>query len=617
MKYLVIVESPNKVKTIQKYLGSDYEVMASIGHIVKMPASGQQKLGIDFDNWEPIYKIEPEKKHIVDELKKESTKADIVYIATDPDREGEAIGDNLVHFLGIDKKYKRIKYNEITKEAVLNSIKNPGLIDENLVKAQKSRRMLDRIIGFRLTGLMAKKMTNYPERPTAGRVQSIALKLVVDRENEIRAFVPVKYATIFAKINDEIQATYYNPNNSFENKEWIEFDSLNNIIKELKGPLKVKDIKISKKNDAKIAPLKQAILYKKADMSSKVVQVAAQRLYEGFGSGGLISYPRTDSTRLSEIFLIKARAYIKNKYGENYVANDIKGFSGDQDAHEAIRPTDITLTPELAKSQYNLSQNEYKVYSLIWNTTMKSIMTVPTREILRYELENNGHNFKLSSSKVIFDGYLAISKFDNDKELPKYSIGDEIDIIEYESKEHETKPPARYTDGSLIEKLDEIKVGRPSTFATTVEKILDRKFVEKDGNSLKTTEFGEIVLAKLIEGFPNEITEDYTARVEADLDLIAEGQIDYKHLMQSFWERFDKSYQTAELTMERTVLLDRFVGEDCPECNHPLVYKTARKTKTEFISCSRWPDCNYSRNSNQNKQKRFNFLKAKNKSNKS
>ena len=610
MKYLVIVESPNKVKTIQKYLGNDYEVKASVGHIVKMLSTGEGRLGIDFDHWEPIYKIEPEKKHIVDELKKEAKKAEIVYIATDPDREGEAIGDNLVEYLGIKDKYKRIKYNEITKEAVLASIENPTTIDENLVKAQKSRRMLDRIIGFRLSGLMTKKMANYPERPTAGRVQSIALKLVVDRENEIRAFIPTYYSTISAKINDETSATFYNQKSSFENKEWIEKDKSQDIFKSLKGPLKVVDIKLSKKNDAKITPLKQAVLYKKADISSKAVQLAAQRLYEGFGDGGLISYPRTDSTRLSENFLVRARKYIENKYGHDYVAKDIKGFSGDQDAHEAIRPTDISLTPEIAKNKYDLSPAEYKVYSIIWNTTMKAIMTTPVRETLRYELENNGYNFKLTSSKLIFDGYQIISPKENDKELPKYNIGDLIDVKNYEVVDHETKPPARYTDGSLIEKLDEIKVGRPSTFATTVEKILDRKFVEKEGSSLKSTEFGEIVLSKLIEGFPNEITEGYTARVEADLDLIAEGEIDYKYLMQSFWERFDKSFKTAELTLEKTVLLDRLVGEDCPECGSPLVFKRSRKTKEEFISCSKWPDCNYSR-STKPKAKRFAFLNKK------
>ena len=611
MKYLVIVESPNKVKTIQKYLGNDYEVMSSVGHIVKMPASGEKKLGIDFNNWEPIYKIEPEKKHIVEELKNEAKKAELVYIATDPDREGEAIGDNLVHFLNINDKYKRIKYNEITKEAVLASIENPTIIDNNLVKAQKSRRMLDRIIGFRLSDLMTKKMSNYPEKPTAGRVQSIALKLVVDRENEIRAFIPTYYSTIEAKINKEISATYYDTNGNFENKEWITRDKTKQILGELNGPLKVTNVKLTKKNDTKVSPLKQAMLYKKADISSKAVQSAAQRLYEGFGEGGLISYPRTDSTRLSENFLVRARSYIQNKYGTEYIAKDIKGFSGDQDAHEAIRPTDIALTPELAKSKYNLSSSEYKVYSIIWKTTMKAIMSVPIREILRYELENNGHTFKLSSSKIVFDGYTIISPKEENKELPKYNVGDLVEVQQYCFFDHETKPPARYTDGSLIEKLDDIKVGRPSTFATTVEKILDRKFVEKEGSSLKSTEFGEIVLSKLIEGFPNEITEGYTARVEADLDLIAEGEIDYKHLMQSFWDRFDKSLKTAELTLEKTVLLDRLVGENCPQCDSPLVYKTSRKTKEEFISCSKWPECSYSR-STKVKPKRFGFLKNKN-----
>lgn len=613
MKYLVIVESPNKVKTIQKYLGNDYEVKASVGHIVKMMTGGEKNLGIDFEKWEPKYKIEPEKKHIVAELKKDATKADIVYIATDPDREGEAIGDNLVEYLDIKDKYKRIKYNEITKDAILSSIKNPTIIDDNLVKAQKSRRMLDRIIGFRLTNLMIKKMSNYPEKPTAGRVQSIALKLVVDREKEIRDFKPISYSTIEAKINENISANYYNPNGIFENKEWVNREDTEKILSELSGPLKVMDIKLTKKSDAKISPLKQSVLYKKADMSSKIVQSAAQKLYEGFGDGGLISYPRTDSTRLSETFLVKARSFIKDKYGEEYVAKDIKGFSGEQDAHEAIRPTDISLDPEKAAKKYSLSSYEYKVYSIIWYTTMKAIMSVPIREILRYELENNKHKFKLSSSKVIFDGYLILSQKDLEKELPKYNINDLIDVQKYLVFDHETKPPAHYTDGSLIEKLDEIKVGRPSTFATTVEKILDRKFVVKEGNSLKSTEFGEAVITKLIEGFPNEITEGYTARVEADLDLIAEGEIDYKHLMQSFWERFDNSFKTAESTLERTVLLDRFVGENCPQCNNPLIYKTSKKNKEEFISCSTWPECTYTRSVKTYKNKRFSFLKKINK----
>lgn len=609
MNYLVIVESPNKVKTIQKYLGNNYQVLASVGHIVKMPAVGEERLGIDFKNWEPIYKIEPEKREIVNKLKEASKKAEIVYIATDPDREGEAIGDNIVSFLGLEKKYKRIRYNEITKDAILNSINNPTIIDENLVKAQKSRRMLDRIIGFRLTNLMTKKMSNYPIKPTAGRVQSIALKLVVDKEKEIRDFIPVEYSTINAVIDNDYFATYFNLNSKFENKEWIDKKYAEQIISSLKGNLKVIDIKKTTRNDAKISPLKQAVLYKKSDMSAKTVQSVAQKLYEGFGDGGLISYPRTDSTRLSDSFLKSARSYIKDKWGEQYIASDIKGFSGDQDAHEAIRPTDINLTPEIAQKKYNLNLYEFKVYSLIYLTTLKSIMKPPVREVLRYDLENNSHLFKLSSSKIIFDGYSILSQREKENELPKYNIGDEINVKEFIKKDHETKPPARYSDGSLIEKLDEIKVGRPSTFATTVEKILDRQFVIKESQSLKPTEFGEQVITKLVNGFPNEITEDYTARVEQDLDMIAEGKIDYKDVMQEFWDRFNESFKTAEYTLEKTVLLDRFVGEECPECHSQLVYKNSKKTNSEFIGCLNFPKCNFVRNINSTKKPRFSFMK--------
>lgn len=609
MSNLVIVESPNKVKTIKKYLGDDYEVMSSVGHIVKMPASGVEKLGIDFENWEPVYKIEPDKREVVSKLKAAAKKAKIVYIATDPDREGEAIGDNLVEFLDIKKKYKRIKYNEITKQAVLHSLENPTVIDENLVNAQKSRRMLDRIIGFKLTNLMAAKMTNYTVRPTAGRVQSIALKLVVDRENEIKNFVPVYYSKIEAIINEQIKANLYNQNDEYENKEWITREKAEEIYNSLKGDLKVVQIKTSSKNDAKVSPLKQAHLYKKADTSSKAVQSAAQRLYEGFGDGGLISYPRTDSTRLSETFLKTARAFVDSKYGKEYIADDIKGISGDQDAHEAIRPTDISLTPEQATIRYGLNGVESKIYSLIYYTTLKAIMKPPRRDIIRYELESdNGYQFKMSSSKVVFDGYLILSKYEHALELPKYNIGDVIKVAKFEKTDHETKPPARYTDGSLIEKLDEIKVGRPSTFATTVAKVIDREFVVKEGSALRATEFGEQVLNKLIDGFPNEINEDYTARVEMDLDLIAEGQVDYKFVMQDFWERFDEAFKTAQVTLEQTFLIDKFVGEKCPECANELVYKKSRKTNEEFIGCSNFPECKFTR-STKTKKSRFGFIK--------
>ena len=610
MNYLVIVESPNKEKTIKKYLGEDYEVLASVGHIVKMSTSGEGRLGIDFENWEPKYLIEPSKKDVVEKLKKYAKKVDIVYIATDLDREGEAIGDNLVEFLDIKDKYKRIKYNEITKEAVLTAIANPTVIDEDLVKAQKARRMLDRIIGFKLTNLIKTKLSNYPIAPTAGRVQSIALKLVVDRENEIRSFIPVKYNTIDAVINDEITATYFNKNNIDIDKSWILPENIDEIYNSLKGPLEVDEISITVKNDASKTPLKQAVLYKKADMSSKATQSALQRLYEGYGDGGLISYPRTDSTRLSIPFLNGAKSYIKHLFGPEYVSDTIKGIAGDQDAHEAIRPTDIGLTPSKASAKYSLSASEKKIYSLIYYTTMQAIMTVPKREILRYNLKNSNHFFKLSSSKVIFDGFLKLKGYENSKELPKYEKGQMIDVKEYINTPHETKPPSRFNDGSLIQKLDEIKVGRPSTFSATVTKIVDRQFVEKEGKALKATEFGEQVIIKLIEGFPNEITEGYTARVEADLDLIAEGKIDYKFTMEQFWNRFNEAYKTAELNLEKTILIPKLVGETCPEDQGQLIYKNSRQGE-EFIGCNNFPECKFTKNPKT--KKRFAFLKKINK----
>ncbi len=606
MNYLVIVESPNKEKTIKKYLGDDYEVLASVGHIVKMSTSGEGRLGIDFENWEPKYLIEPTKKDVVERLKKHAKKAKIVYIATDLDREGEAIGDNLVEFLDIKDKYKRIRYNEITKEAVLNAIANPTVIDEDLVKAQKARRMLDRIIGFKLTNLIKTKLSNYPISPTAGRVQSIALKLVVDRENEIKAFIPFKYHLIDAVINEEITASYFNPENKDMDKKWIIPENIEEIYNSLKGPLEVIEITTTVKNDASITPLKQAILYRKADMSSKATQSALQRLYEGFGDGGLISYPRTDSTRLSLPFLLGAQSYIEKTFGPEYVSKTIKGIAGDQDAHEAIRPTDIGLTPQKASAKYSLSSSENKIYSLIYYTTMQAIMTVPKREILRYNLQNSGHMFKLSSSKVIFDGYLRLKGYENSKELPKYEKGQMIDVKEYINIANETKPPARYNDGSLIQKLDEIKVGRPSTFAATISKIVDRQFVEKEGKALRATEFGEQVIIKLIDGFPNEITEGYTARVEADLDLIAEGKIDYKFTMEQFWNRFNESYKSAELTLEKTILIPKLVGEICPEDKGQLIYKNSRKGE-EFIGCNNFPECKFTKNPKA--KKRFAFLK--------
>lgn len=593
MRKLVIVESPNKIATIQKYLGDNYLVTSSVGHIVKMKTSGQHGLGIDMDNWEPLYSIDSTKSALVKELKKLAKDAPEVLIATDPDREGEAIGDNLVSYLGVKEKYKRIKYNEITKEAIELAIQNPGFINEDLVKSQKTRRMLDRIIGFRLSKLIASKITNAPTNASAGRVQSIALKLIIDREKEIDNFVPIKYSTIDAKLaNSDLKASFYNPNR-IENWEntWVPNDQAEEIFKELSGDLNVVNIKVSSRKEAKITPFKQATLYKRAGLAASTVQSSMQKLYEGFGDGGLISYPRTDSTRLSNSFITKAKAYIAQNYGQEYVSDSIKGFSGDQDAHEAIRPTDLELTPELAAAKYDLSAIDLKIYTLVYQTTLQAVMEVPRKKTYSYELENNGHTFKISTFDIEFPGYYKVIGLPETKKIDV--VDNKVKVEKYETTKSETKPPARYNDGSLIEKLDNIKVGRPSTFSSTVSTLKQRQYVDMDGKALVPTNFGKIVLNKLITSFPNIINENYTAQVEDDLDNISQGLVDYKELMVNFWEKFNEETNFSFQTLEVSVIEPEYTGKLCPLDNSKLWYRYNKKTGQKFIACSGFPKCRY------------------------
>lgn len=593
MRKLVIVESPNKIATIQKYLGDDYLVTSSVGHIVKMKTSGQHGLGIDMENWEPLYSIDSTKSALVKELKKLAKDAPEVLIATDPDREGEAIGENLVSYLGVKEKYKRIKYNEITKEAIELAINNPGLINEDLVKSQKTRRMLDRIIGFRLSKLIASKITNAPANASAGRVQSIALKLIIDREKEIENFIPIKYSTIDAKLaNSDLKASLYNPNRP-ENWEsnWIPNDQAENIFQDLSGDLNVVNIKVSSRKEVKITPFKQATLYKRAGLAASTVQSSMQKLYEGFGDGGLISYPRTDSTRLSTSFVTKAKAFIAQKYGQEYVSDSIKGFSGDQDAHEAIRPTDLELTPEIAAAKYDLSAIDLKIYTLVYQTTLQAIMEVPRKKTYSYELENNGHTFKISTFDIEFPGYYKIIGLPETKKIDV--VDNKVKVEKYETTKSETKPPARYNDGSLIEKLDNIKVGRPSTFSSTVSTLKQRQYVEMDGKALVPTNFGKIVLNKLLTSFPNIINENYTAQVEDDLDNISQGLVDYKELMVNFWEKFNEETNFSFQTLEVSVIEPEYTGKLCPLDNSKLWYRYNKKTGQKFIACSGFPKCRY------------------------
>ncbi|ACF07190.1 DNA topoisomerase 1 [Metamycoplasma arthritidis] len=593
---VLIVESPNKVKTIQQYVGSDYNVVSSVGHILKLSTSGVDGLGIDFTNWEPMMIQDRTKAKVIKALKDATKNAKEVLIATDPDREGEAIAQNLVDTLKLSKIYRRIKYNEITAEAIKEALENPQMIDDNLVKAQKTRRMLDRIIGFRLSQLMKRKVKNAPSLPSAGRVQSIALKLVCDKEKEIKAFIPIKYNKIQAKISEDVIADFYYPTNSdFKNDNtWILPEKIDSIVAELNKnkSLLVKDFKVSQRKESQITPFKQSVLYKEAKYSATTVQISAQKLFEM----GLISYPRTDSTRMSDTFIAKAREYIKEKFGENYVASDIKSFSGAQDAHEAIRPTDIYLIPQVAKTKYDLGEVESYIYTIIYNKTMSSLMTPPVREIYRYELVNGLYYFKMSYSKVIFDGYYRVLNFEEPKPLPKYEIGEAIPVLEFTRFDKETQPPARYNEGSLIKMLDDIKVGRPSTFASTINIIKKRLFVETINGALHPTVFGEVVLKKLIEGFPNTITEEYTAQVEEELDEVSEGKADYKILLEDFWNRFQRSYDDASKTIEISIMPQEFLERSCPRCGSTLLYRNNSKKHTKFIGCSNFPACRYSEN---------------------
>ncbi|MBN3534753.1 type I DNA topoisomerase [Mycoplasma procyoni] len=599
MQKLVIVESPNKIKAIKSYLGDEYEVLASVGHIYKLKTSGQFGFGIDMDNWEPLYSQDTTKKEVIKQLKSAAKKADLVYIATDPDREGEAIGANLVELLGVQNKYERIKYNEITKEAILNSLEAHLKIDENLVNAQKTRRMIDRIVGFRLSNLLAKKISNAPIQPSAGRVQSVALKLVIDREDEILAFIPKIYYTLEAIHNKKVSFSYYNNEDKFEgNAEWIAPEKIEKILSELKGDLVVVDKNERTRTEAKITPFKQSVLFKKAGLAASTVQDALQRLYEGFGeSGGLISYPRTDSTRLSASFVQLAKKYVLETWGPEYVSATVKGDAGDQDAHEAIRPTNPYLTPQKAQEQYNLSSTELKVYTLIYNTTLQAIMEPPKRTIVRYDLENNGHKFKYATSRIDFDGYYKLFKEDAEKEFldPGYKIGDTVSVEKYKETKSQTKPVPRYNEGTLIEKLDEIKVGRPSTFASTVKILKNRKYVETENKALIPTEFGRTVLSKLFELDKERkiINEGYTAEIESELDSIAEGQSEYKETMTTFWTLFRENFENAAESTEKTVLEVEKVGELCPNDNAELVYRYNKKNGQRFIACSSFPACRF------------------------
>lgn len=605
-KKLVIVESPHKSKTIEKYLGKDFKVVSSVGHIRDLSTSGKYGFGVDIDNnFKPDYKIIKGKAKLVKELKKDIKDADFVYLATDPDREGEAISWHLYDTLGLkEENYDRIVFNEITKKAVLDSFNKARKIDDNLVKSQETRRILDRIIGFRLSKLMQSKTGG----KSAGRVQSVALKLIVDREREIEAFIPEEYFEIEAKFNDfDAKLDTYNHKKIEIKKE----SEAKEILSKLSNAFKIESIDKKEKAKKSKFPFTTSTLEQetstKLGFTSKKTMMIAQKLYEGInlkdGAEGLISYMRTDSVRLSDEFIKETYGYIKDNYGSEYVGYVKKSNKTEnvQDAHEAIRPTNINNNPEKIKEY--LTNDEYKLYSLIYYRALASLMKDAKVEATTVILDNNNYQFKVNGQILIFDGYLKVySKYEDseDKVLPDFSNYKSnvlvANTIEYTS--HTTKPPARYTESKLIKEMEELGIGRPSTYAKTIDTIEERGYVKVIDKKFIPTEVGIETTDKLQEFFKDIINVEYTKNMEDDLDKIADGNMEWNKLLSIFYQEFEPKVEVAFKNMEKKAPEE--TGELCPNCGSPLVIKQSKYGK--FTACSNYPTCKYIKSNKEEKE---------------
>lgn len=607
MKNIIIVESPAKCKTISKYLGGDYTVVSSKGHIRDLATSGKYGLGIDIENdFKPSYEIIKGKKKDVKYLKDLIEKADHIYLATDPDREGETISWHLYDELKVpDEKYDRIVFNEITKDVVLKALKNPRRIDMNLVHSGEARRFLDRIIGFRLSKVMQSKTAG----KSAGRVQSVALKLIVDREREILAFIPKEYWTIEADFKDfkANLETYKEKDIEIPNEEEADkiLDSLTNTFTIKK--VEEKEKKRSAKEVFKTSTLQQACSNKLGFPASKTMKIA-QKLYEGIelddGFHGLITYMRTDSVRLSDEFTSASFAYINSKYGKDYVGYVKKGKKTEnvQDAHEGIRPTNINYEPDKIKKY--LAPDEYKLYRIIYYRALASLMADAKFNSTTVLLDNNNYGFKATGSVLTFDGYLKVYGDYEDQEdtiLPdfkNYKSG--IILSDTITKtQHFTKPPARFTESSLIKELESLGIGRPSTYATIISTIKDRGYVTLEDKKFVPTEVGFETTDKLQEFFSSIVNVKYTANMEKDLDEIADGNEDYKKMLREFYDNFAPLVDNAFKNMEKKKPEE--TGEKCPECGSPLVIRKGKYG--QFTACSNYPTCKYIKKENKQTEK--------------
>lgn len=596
-KNLVIVESPAKAKTIEKYLGRNYKVVASVGHIRDLKKSS---MSVDIENnYEPQYINIRGKAPLINSLKKEAKAAKAVYLASDPDREGEAISWHLAHILNLPLEEKnRVVFNEITKDAVKNAFKEPRQIDLDLVDAQQARRVLDRLVGYSISPILWKKVK---KGLSAGRVQSIALKLIVDRENEINAFVPQEYWTLdseFKKGTKKFKASFWGVDGK---KKALDN---NDDVLEVMGRLSKPDFnvdKVEKKERRRNSPLPYTTSSMQQDAANKInfrtrkTMMVAQQLYEGLtlgsqGHQGLITYMRTDSTRISPIAQNAAHEYVAKQFGEKYSkhGSKVKNAAGAQDAHEAIRPSNVFNTPEFV-AKY-LDKDQLKLYTLIWNRFVASQMTAAVFDTMKVNLSQNGVTFVANGSQVKFDGYLAIYN-DSDKSnmLPDMEENETVKKISTKPEQHFTQPPARYSEATLIKTLEENGVGRPSTYAPTLETIQRRYYVRLVTKRFEPTELGEIVNKLIVEFFPNIVNTEFTAEMEKDLDEVEEGKRKWVEVVDQFYQPFEKELKTAEEGMEKIQIKDEPAGFNCDVCGSPMVIKLGRFGK--FYACSNFPDC--------------------------
>ncbi len=601
--YLVIVESPAKAKTIEKYLGKKYIVKASMGHLRDLPKS---QMGVDVKNdFEPRYITIRGKGPVLKDLKAAAKKVKKIYLAADPDREGEAIAWHLAHSLEMDDQSDcRVVFNEITKQAIKDSFKRPRKINMDLVDAQQARRILDRLVGYNISPLLWKKVK---KGLSAGRVQTVALRLIVEREKEIQNFKPEEYwkiKAIFDKNGEQFEASFFELNG--EKVELSNEETVKEVLKHIKGDsFDITSVQKKERKRNPAAPFTTSSLQQEAarklNFRAKKTMMMAQQLYEGIdigkeGTVGLITYMRTDSTRVADVAKNEAKDYITEQYGSKFTSNRTSGKKSNnaQDAHEAVRPTSAMRDPKTVKPY--LSRDQYRLYKLIWERFVASQMAPAIMDTMAVNLDNNGVRFRANGSKVKFPGFMKVyvegnddNKNDEDKILPDLKEGESVKTEEIEPSQHFTQPPPRYSEARLVKTMEELGIGRPSTYAPTLDTIQRRGYVALDARKFVPTELGEIVLELILEFFPEIINVEFTAEMETNLDHIEEGTAEWKKIIDAFYKEFEQKLKVAEEEMKEVEIQDEPAGEKCEKCGSEMVFKMGRYGK--FMACSNFPDC--------------------------